>query len=250
VYLERDSMRFDKQTRWTYVSGARTGDRTVFENGSLHVQAVSGPVRSWRRQQFEAPTEWGFHAARLQRLVDRYDNASEAQRDRIVKAIVAAMGEWSHHIASYEADVIAARDSTIDSPSFEAAETPTKITAGTPGGIDWIAHSQRLQGALQRGLNEYANADREMRVDLARGVAALGEALSDGMGLTDHELDRIWAQITAMESAAVGDFEVPTWKQIERDSKADRDNEIAGGHERNAGPSELKIADLDAEFNG
>jgi hypothetical protein len=258
VYLERRPMRAGKATRWTYVSASSYGDPA---HGPR--QDRSGPVTTWRRQQFEAPTEWLFYMDRLKRLFTQWTAAdTDLQRARTIRAIETAFDGWLSVISEYETD----------------------NTATVPAAADWITLSapvkQILQGQLDRlrtvalGADDLRISDvpldhperlRELAenwptpaeshadphsVDdpdsvieqAARICESLRAALEPLIKLGDGELDRLIAQLDGFDSPSHnGRWDV---KRIEAQAKRDRDDEADDGRGWIGPPKGLKLFGL------
>lgn len=122
VYLERRAMRSGKAERWTYVSGARFGDPA-----SGPAQSSPGPVPTWRRQQFEAPTEWLFPIERLARIVRRYGESSdEGLHPQLAQAAETTINRWHATVTEYDEE----------------------LTSSVDGAPDWITVSRTLRALL------------------------------------------------------------------------------------------------------
>ncbi|QKW13591.1 toxin glutamine deamidase domain-containing protein [Verrucosispora sp. NA02020] len=100
--------------------GASRGDPTdrVARSG----EAPDGPdpqrdaaVSTWRRQRFEAPTEWLVHHARLADIVDRLPaDATVAQRRTHLRELWEAIDDWRQTVTEQEVRLTASADDAPD----------------------------------------------------------------------------------------------------------------------------------------
>src|SRR5262249_13705087 len=140
IYLERAAMRAGKAERWTYMSGARVDDepgalaerkeRTVSPaQGHDVTERPPGPVRNFRRQQFEGPTEWLHPYTQLTRAL-----SAKEKPEAICPVALGILGDWLAVVNDYAAD----------------------MTATSAAEVDWIGRNEQLGALLLEAVHDIA----------------------------------------------------------------------------------------------
>ena len=232
IYMERTYMRTGKAERWTYVSGASTQD---LPGGAA--QKVSGAVSTWRRQQFEAPTEWLFPFERLKRLRTRVEpsDATQEQCRAALEAIKAVLGSWHHDVQ----------------------ELSHEVTATQHADVDWIDLNQKLAGLLLDLLErayDLSDIDEDGIVSATKSYvnSALGPFLDAFQVLIDNrafegpdnllqlskgELRHLALTIDAM----LGATEIPKEEEKRTYRKVSKENRELGKEPYHYGPQWIKL---------
>ncbi|WP_431727157.1 toxin glutamine deamidase domain-containing protein [Verrucosispora sp. TAA-831] len=105
VHLERGASRGDPTDRVAHSGGAPDGP----------VPQRDASVSTWRRQRFEAPTEWLVHHARLAHIVDQLPaDATVAQRRTHLRELWEAVDDWRQTVTEQEVRLTASADDAPD----------------------------------------------------------------------------------------------------------------------------------------